>query len=1083
MALILFCSWQFVLAQKTITGTVTDAKDGSTIPGVNVVVKGTPTGTNTDVSGKFSIKATAEQTLLFSFVGYKDQEIKVGNQSVINVVLQPTLEELKEVVVTALGLKREQRSLGYAVSTIKGADMIRAGNSNNPLTSLYGKAAGVGIAMGTAGPTGGVNIKIRGAASLGSSMNSRPLFVVDGIPIYDQNSSIANRGYDPLNSFDYGSGINDINSEDIESIDILKGAKASVLYGGAGANGVVLITTKSGRQTRGLGVELSYQHTWDKPVNFMKWQNEYGSGASIYDTVYATLPNGTKVRKMNNSRFNFGPKFDNQPIMFYDKSMISYSPQPTNYDDLFNDTQSDALTLAISGANDKGSMRVAYTNKNYNGFFPNFNQKDNTISFNGQIKASEFADFEVVANLYDVKTQNRYPNIGRLTSYGYNRDIPYAKLLDFYKDEQGYKRNLDDYGFPASISDGTGLMNMMWNAKENRNIDERKHFTAAFKTNLHFTDYLFLAASAGLDYTDWDFTTMNQVERNTATSPGGKYAFRRDNHMKANYRALLNFNKKYFNDKLDVLAFAGAEYLRNSDNSVSASSTGGLQNPGWYSINASVSQTGSFYLRGGTNRGSDVTYRALSNVSLSWEDTYYLELSAANDWTSTLPLSNNSYFYPGVSFSWNFNETYQIPKLTYGKLRLAYANVGRGASRYFSNVPYGVGYITNTTVPTVSGPGSLVAGELQPEKKKEYEIGLNTRWFEKSRLEFDFSFYNNNVYNQLMSVNLSATGGWSNININAGDVRNWGYEFFIKGAPLVGENYRWDVTLTTANQRSKVIKLYPGITEQSLYGSNSYAVKAIEGRATGDIQMFDYLKDPQGNRIVSANGLYSPDKKKLVNAANINPKFLGGVQTEFSYKHFNVYAGIDYKFGGTFLSMTNYYMLGMGQSEESLKYRDEANGGMAYYIDANNKRIPWEHNKPAPAGAKNNRVYHDGLILDGVKESGTAFVKNDQILSAYEYYSGSYIQDMGEWFQPDYLYKNDYIKLREVSVRYTLPKKFSNSFKLQKVAFSVFARNLAYLYKTMPNVDAEASLGTDEFQEYSSLPATRSFGFKVDVSF
>lgn len=1065
-------------AQNSVTGKVTD-NEGLGIPGATVLEKGTINGTLTDNDGKYSIKVASEKSIIvFSFVGMTTLEETVKSRLVINVKLTSADIELGELVVTALGIRRKEKALGYAMSSIKGNELLKAGNSDSPLASIYGKAAGVGVSIGSAGPTGSINVKIRGAGGLEANAKTRPLFVVDGVPIYDENTNMSSRGYNPLNSFDYGTGINDLNSEDIESIEILKGAKAAVLYGSAGANGVMLFTTKSGAKTRGLGVQFSYQHNIDKPKNYIDWQNEFGSGTSIYDTVFATV-SGKQVRKINTSRFQFGPKFDNSTIMFFDSTMVPYRAYPHNFDDLFKPTSTDIYSFAISGGSEKGSMRVGYTNKDYKGFLDNFYQKSNSLSFNGKMKASKLASFELIANFYDVKTQNRYPNLGRLVSYGFNRDYDYTKLRDLYKDKDGYKPVWEDYGLPASVGDNTGYLAMLWDQNENRDNDNKTHLTGTFKTNLQFLPWLSVVTSAGIDYTDWNFITKNKVERILPSIAGGGYSFARKNYTVQNFNAFVNFEKKFFNDKLEVLAFAGPEYRGISLNNISTSTQGGLQFPDWYSLSASKGTIAASH-----SRSMEVLYSVLGSASFSWVNAYYLELQARQDWSSTLPPENNSYFYPGASLTWNFSETYKIPYLMFGKLRLSWADVGKGApSAYYANQLYSAGQIYNSDVTTMSGPGSLFSGQLKPERKREYEIGFNTVFFEKGRVNVDFSFYTSNTYNEIMGIPLSSPTGYSQIKINAGKVKRWGYELSITGTPVLTTNFRWDVTFNTANQKSKTIKLFEGITKKAVYGGGSYGIWAEEGKTFGEIKMYDYLKSPDGSRIVSSTGYYSKDDKNLIVAGNINPDFIGGISTDLNYKSFRFSVGLDYKFGGTFLSHSNYYLLGNGQINETLKYRDEAHGGLAYYINNSGKKIKTEHNASVPTGNTNKIIYHDGLILSGVKDNGNGnYTANDAIITSQEYWS-TFIQDMNEWFQPDYLYKNDYIKVREVSFAYTVPKAISNKFKMEKVALSVFGRNLFFLYKTMPNIDVESTLGSDSFEEYTYLPSTRSYGFKIDVSF
>ena len=1061
-----------------VTGIVAD--DLGPVAGASVAVKGTSKGTITDSDGKFVLNGVKKGEIIqISFLGYTTQEIAYKGQESLDIKLVEDSQTIDEVVVTALGMKRSHKSLGYALTTIKGDEFTLAGKAANPLTSLYGKAAGVGIQSSAAGPTGGVNIKIRGAASLESSSKTRPLFVVDGVPIHDQESSMATRGYDPLNSFDYGAGINDINPEDIESMEILKGAKASVLYGSEGANGVVLITTKKGANTRGLGVTASFQYTVEQPVSYIDFQNEFGTGTSVYDELTGKLPDGTSMRRLGTSRFNFGPAFDGKPIMDIDGNIINYEAQPDNFMDFFRKGYSDNVNVAIAGGNEMGNMRVSYTNYKYQGILDNFEQKKNILSFSGKMNASKFATFEINSNIYNIVTQNRYPNIGGLVSYGINRDQPFSTLERLYKDDSGYKRNKEDLTMSSYASN---IMDLLWHQRENRNVDDKFHMITSLKGKFDFHKNVFLVLQGGIDYTDIEYNQKARVTQAEPNVVGGKYSRKEERYVVQNYDAMLNFDKNFMKDRLNVLAFFGGGYRSNEDKSINVSTYGDMLYPDWYSLNNEGSWPGAGdkgKVRG-MSRGSDFLYSLYGGVTLSLDERYYVEITGRNDWASTLPAGNNSYFYPGISFNWNFKDQIPIPQLQFGKIRMAWADAGRPASRYFANNVFSLGQIAETEASIVTPPSALFSGLLKPERKREYEIGMDLRFFDQNRLEFDFSYYTNNVYDQIMSVPLSSTSGYSEIRINAGNVHNYGYEIFLKGTPLVGKDFRWDVSFTAANQYAKVKKLYPGITQKLIGGGTGYKVVAEVGEPMGELLTYDYKKDEHGNRVVSSNGFYVLDYDAgFKKNSNINPSFIGGFNTSFYYKNFNINLGFDYKFGGALLSMSNYYLIGNGLSKESLPYRDEKHGGLAYYINEQNVKVPCEHNTTAPAGAKDNRVYHDGLILNGVKEDGS---KNDIILSAYEYYS-TFIHDMSADLQPDNIYKNDYIKFREIGISYTIPKRIVEKAKLQKVTLTATARNLFYLYKAIPNIDAESTLGTNSYEEYSFFPSTRSFGIGVSVSF
>lgn len=1073
--------------KKQIKGTVKDAT-GMTLPGVSVQEKGTDNGVVTDANGNYTINASSNATLVFSFIGMSSQETVIGGRSTINITLSEDVEALDEVVVTALGIKKDKASLGYAISKVEGAKMLEAGTTVNPIVTLYGKAAGVAVNQGVAGPTGGVNIKIRGAAGLEASAKTRPLFVIDGVPIFDEESSMATRGYNPLNSFDYGSGINDINAEDIESMEILKGAQASVLYGSEGANGVVLITTKNGKGAKGLGVNITYEHTFDKPVSYIKFQNQYGTGRHQYD-IRTEEVDGKEVRAIGTDRASFGPKFDGTPVRFYDGTMIPYEAQKDNFMDLFRDGHSDNFSAAISGSGKMGHMRLSFTKKDYQGILDNFTQNKNSFNFNGMIKASDLATFEVTSSLHKIETKNRYPNINGLVSWGVNRDHPFSKLKNWYLTEDGYRRDTEGLSLAPAVGH---LSNIWWEQEQNSDVDDKFHYIGSLKTTLKFTKWFSLAMKAGIDYTDIDYTTKNKVIRIEPQIKGGRYSYARRNIQVHTYSAFANFNKNFLDERLKVTGMVGPSYKRVSESNINVATYGDLSYADWYSLNNEKSwpdANDKGKVRGHW-RGSNVLYSVLGTSTISLDDKYYLELSGRNDWSSTLPPDNNSYFYPGVGLAWIFTKDFEVPYMNFGKMRLSWADVGKDApSRYYTFKSWNISKIANTNATSVNGSNSLFAGELKPERKREIEIGFNSKFFKNNRLEFDFSFYSNRVYDQIMSVPLSHTVGASEIKINAGEVKNWGYEMMISGTPILTRDLRWELSLTMANQKSEVVKLYPGITSKTIDGTSGYKIVAEEGKPYGDIKMYDYKVYNSGQKVVDESGFYQLEDKELSTVGNVSPEVLGGLNSDLSYKGFNLHIGIDYKFGGTLFSYSNYYLLGNGLTENTLKYRDEANGGMAYYIDKNtNKRIAVSHNTTAPSNAKDGRVYHDGLVLNGVVEvkdangNVTGYRKNDKIVSAYEYYS-TFLHDMSDGFQPDNLYKNDYIKVREMALSYTLPKKVVKRFNIQNLTLSLTARNLFYLYKTLPNVDAESTLGTNEFKEYSFFPSVRTYGVAVKLSF
>ena len=1079
-------SFVYAMGQTEIKGMVFDSKTNEPLIGVSVSVKGTAQGTATDQNGAFQLKVRPTDVLVFKYLGFQEQEVTVGDQSSITVELESSDIMLQEAVITtALGIKRDTRALGYAISSIKGDDLIKAGTTANPLASIYGKAAGVGVQATAAGPMGGMKITIRGAQGLESSSTTRPLFVVDGVPMYDKESSMASRGYDPMNSFDYGSAINDINVEDIESMEILKGAKAAVLYGSEGANGVVLITTKRGNATRGLGVQITYGQEWEVPHTLIDFQNEYGSGEHEYHTSFADAEQ--TIRRVVSTRSNFGPKFDGQPIMFFDGSTYPYSAFENNFLDIYKTGGSKSVTAALSGGNDKGSMRLSFSNYDYSGITPNQSQIKNSLNFNGQMKVSDFVRFEFIQNLISTKSTNRFPNINHLIAWGtYNRDYDLKAAMNAYKNEAGYMYTQDQFanldgagwGWPRAFQYNMPytFFDMMWNTVENRNIDARINSVTTARAIFQFLPYLTLNLRGSLNYTDTDYTRKNkvkQINESTGTYQGGQFQFSRERNQIQEYEALLTFDKTVM-DKLNVNAFIGPAYRKVSYNSVGVGTAGNFKFPDWWSLNNSDSWPSS-YDSGVSNYdlAGEALYSVYGQAMLSWGMEYVVEFTARNDWSSTLPKQNRSYFYPGLSFIWNFTETFQdLPVIDYGKLRLSWADVGRHANRYYAVRSYSMNTLPSpyTYVNDISAPSDLFAGDLKPERKREYEIGFDLRML-KNRMQVGFSYFNATWYNQIMGVPLSSTTGANNIRINAGEINNQGVEFDITGTPIKAGPFSWDLSFNITKLWDKIVKLYPGITEKNESRGN-LIWKKVEGERMNTLWMQDYLKDENGNRIVTPDGYYqfSNRPEDMINIGSTNTDVFGGLFSNFylsgRWGMLNLMAGLDYKFGGKILSYSNYYLLANGLTKESLPYRDLEHGGKEWI---------------ETLADGTTRTRHDGLVLPGVKADGT---ENDIRISAFNYYQ-TFIHDNGTGWQPELIKENSYIKFREVALHYTFPKQFSNKLRLQKLMVGLTARNLFYLYKSIPNIDPEGVLGTgnDSWVENSTFPATRSYGFKVNFSF
>ena len=1090
-----------VAAQElNVSGNVTSSEDGAPLPGVSVLQKGTTNGTVTDNDGNYRIAVPRGSVVVFSFIGMQKQEI-AASATTINVVLEPETTGLNEVVVTALGIKREKKALGYSVSSIKSDELVKSGIPVNPLTSLYGKASGVRISGTANGPTGGMVINIRNSVSLNESSSTRPLFVVDGIPIFDENTGMNRNDRDGR---DKGTGINDINAEDIESIEILKGAKASVLYGYAGANGVVLITTKSGTKKKGLGVEVNSSFTWDNVAYFPELQDEFGSGSSVgaalpdpnltdADGFKYKVINGTKTPVYyGNGAAGFGPKMDGRNILWWDGQMRPYSPQPDNFKEIFQQGHLRTNGFSLSNAGDLGNVRLGYTNKKFTSTVIGAYQDNHIFSFNGKLNVSEKIKVDYISNYYYTFNHNApFRMQDGLVTYGINRDMKPELWKTNIFDETGtywYFRTKEKSEAAGGLVGKLGS-EYFWNQTQNDFDETRHHLLQSVNANFEFTDWLSLTLRSGFDMT----RKLNEVKKRVIKPLGedssqGYYSVEERNIMSFYNNLYLNIDTKV-NDDFAFNGLIGAVYENFSDRYVKSLTTNFLVE-NWFSLGNSSKDVKS---EGSGSRKSSVLYGVLASAQLSFRDQLYLELQGRNDWSSILPPKNNSYFYPGASLSWIVSESLALPDvIKYAKLRTSFADVGRPGPIYFGNLAFdinsygGIAYATSSSslppadFETGIAQGKLPPENLKPERKREFEIGFEVNFFEQNRLGFDFAWFKSNTYDQIIALDVPKSSGVNSIITNAGDVQNTGVELQVTGKPLVTKNFQWNTTLNLAKYNTKIVELSNGVEVLPLWGVTGAKMEARVGEQYGEIYINPWKRDDAGNLVVASNGVYEFDKEQQVKVGKQIPDLTGGFNTNFAFKGVYLDFDFDFQFGGTLISQTNMYLKGNGTGVESLKYRDEARGGLPYYVNTSNKKILLpSHTAAVPADSKYNFILHDGVILPGVKSDGSA---NDILIAAQEYYERTYWQGYMD-ITEDAIYKSDFIALRRITFGYELPRKFVDKTFFTKIRLSVFGNNIAYLYKDVPNVTPESYAGTNEFTEYSGMPGVRSIGCEIKLGF
>nr|WP_319569714.1 SusC/RagA family TonB-linked outer membrane protein [uncultured Draconibacterium sp.] len=1090
-------------AQQKVTGVVTD-EEGLGIPGASVVQKGTNNGTVTDLDGNYSISVPADAIIEFSFVGMKNVEERLDSRSVINVTLVTDAVGIDEVVVTALGIKREKKALGYSMSSIKADDLVKSGNPVNPLTSLYGKAAGVRVSGTANGPTGGMIINIRNSVSLSAESSTRPLFVVDGIPIFDENSGT---GRDTRTGGDTGTGINDINAEDIESIEILKGAKASVLYGYAGANGVVLITTKTGAKKKGLGVEVNSSYTWDKVAYFPELQDEFGSGSS----VGAALPgadetdaDGFKYKDVNGVKTpvyygngatagaGFGPKMDGREILWWDGQMRPYTPQKDNFKELFQTGHLRTNGFSISNAGDMGSVRMSYTNKKFASTVIGSDQDNHIFSFNGKLDISKRISVNYISNYYYTLNHNApYRMQDGLVTYGINRDMKTELWANNIVDGTGVYWYFRDKELREAAGDLTGRISeaYYWRQKQNSYDETRHHLIQSLNTNIDFTDWLSLTLRTGFDMTRKMNENKEKVIRPLSEDKQqGWYSVAERNIFNLYNNAYLNFDKE-INEDFRISGLVGFVYEKFSDRTVEAKAYNFLVE-NWFSLSNSSNDVKA---EGGGYRSSSVLYGVLASAQIAYKNQLFVELQGRNDWSSILPPENNSYFYPGASLSWIASETLDLPEvIQYAKGRASFADVGRPGPIYFGNLAFDVnsyGGIAYATASSEMPPADFEAGiaegklppeNLKPERKREVELGFEMNFFQGNRLGIDFSWFTSNIYDQILALDVPKSSGVNKIRVNTGNTQNTGVELQLTGKPVLTHNFEWNTTLNLAQYNTKIKELSDGVEVLPLWGVTGASREAHVGGEYGEYYINPWKRDDSGNLVVGSNGVYEFDTEQQIKVGKQLPDLTGGLSNSFSYKGISLDFDIDFQFGGTLISQTNMYLKGNGTGKESLKYRDEARGGLPYYVDGDNKKnLLDSHNATVPGDSKYDFILHDGVILPGVKTDGS---ENDILISAQEYYENTYWQGAMD-ITEDAVYKSDYVAFRRVTLGYELPKRIMDKTFLTRARISVFGNNIAYLYKDAPNVTPESYAGTNEFTEYSGMPGVRSFGCEIKLGF
>ena len=718
---------------------------------------------------------------------------------------------------------------------------------------------------------------------------------------------------------------------------------------------------------------------------------------------------------------------------------------------------------------------------NYAGYLENFKQNKHNFSFSGNFKVHERLTFDASVSFNISDTKNPPTRIDRVSNYPMPRNEIAQLWKDNYKNEEGYY--LTDAISGISSGNRDNIINyLLWQQNENEYTQKRERLIASLSANLKIFDFLNFRLRGGTDrYSDKkEDKEMFKRYADPADMNNLQGSYRKvDNHYQKDYiEGLLMFNKT-FNEDFDVTANLGISGENISETGMTWSSQG-LKYNGMFSTNNNKKDPKSASNDSGYNRG-EFLGAVFASAQLAYKRFLYLDLTARNDWSSRLTAGNRSFFYPSVGLSYVFTETFDMPDWwNYGKIRGSYAVVGNTTPTiYFTNSEYTYGSFNNTAI-TNDFSATVPPTNIIPEKTYSWEFGLESRMF-NGRLGFDLAYYTNKTKNQIITVPVSPSTGATGMKMNAGEIGNYGVEIQVNGTPVETKNFAWESTLNFSFTHNELISLVDGM-EDRLIGSPWSAAnfKAVPGYATPSVFIRKWMRDEQGNMIVDKNGNYQQEAE-FTYAGNAAPKFVAGFTNTFRYKNLSLSAHIDGSFGGKLLSFTNNFLKSSGAGKESLFGRDEEYGGLAYYIDKNTQqKIALDsHSATAPANALEGRVHHDGIIAPGVKADGS---KNDIIVAASDYYNSRYNRNGSE----DNLYDNTYIKLRELKLSYQLPNQWISKIGLQNLNVSLIGSNLFFIYKSVPNINPEATLGTSgtsPYVEYTTYPSARSFGFSVKTSF
>ncbi|MES2518961.1 MAG: SusC/RagA family TonB-linked outer membrane protein [Bacteroidota bacterium] len=1011
------CSLQGFAQKMSIKGKISD-EAGAPLYGVNIALQGTTKGTVSNDKGEYSIDAKGGDVLTFSYVGFGVKKVTVGNQGVINVILSPENGALNEVVVTALGISKEARKVGYAVTTVGGEQMTKA-RETNVAYSMAGRVAGLNISGTNGGSGSSARILLRGMASFTASS---PLIVMNGVPIDNtQRGSAGEWG-----GADNGDGISNLNPDDIESMSVLKGASASALYGARAANGVILITTKSGKKGK-MSIDYNLNAVTDQAVNYTDYQYVYGQGLN------GKRPTNT-TSALNSGMLSWGEKLDGASTIQFDGKSYAYSAVKDNIKNFYRNGSSITNSLAISNGNDNGSFRLSVANLSNNSILRNSGLDRKTFNFTGSQKFGQKLKVDLMLNYVDELNANK-PQLSDGPMNANNVNFLATNLAQSVL-SPGYDATTEN-GNEMQYNDDIYVTNPWFVVNRYKNDVKRKRMISAITAKYDFTKNIYSQIRLGYDQMNDGIFKITPT--GTAFSNGQKGGFDElstASTSELNADAIVGGNFNLLKDiSVDIL---GGVATRSNKYEKLQMGGGPFVIPFFYSpLNVLSFNRDYKYTEKRTNS-------AYYSVDFNYKNQLILSTTGRYDAFSTLPVNNYGIFTPSVSLSYDFTELANSSKLSYGKLRASYAVVsGEPADPYSTSQYYSVGSAIQGTT-TGSFSSTLPNLFLKPYTLSEFEIGTELKFY-KNRLGLDLAYFNRKTNNEIINGSLSEATGFSNQQIGTGSTQNSGLEVLLTGIPISTGKFKWSTSLNFTFIKNKIVEINGSGADNQQLGLGTYRplnanTALIKGLPGPQIMAYDYVYK-NGKVVIDASGIPVQAAERTP-MGSVLPKFYGGFNNEFTYKNFNFSFLIDYRFGNKVLSATNYYTIFRGLNQITLAGRET------------------------------------GVVADGVTVDGAANTVN---VPAQTYY-----QNLARRISSLNVMDGSFIKLRQVTLGYSInPKVFGNT-PIKAVEISLVGRNLFTFLKYTDNIDPEA--GFSPILSYAgiegnSLPSTRTYGFNLNVKF